>query len=55
MKSYIKREEGESAEAFLARVMADSRLLPDQRHSLQQETPSRLDKYIKGLFLEDKK
>ena len=49
---YVARETDETPEAFVARVLADKRLLPDQRDTLRHDSPGFLDHLIKGIWIE---
>jgi hypothetical protein len=49
---YVRREAGESVREFMERVLADSRLLPDQRTSLELERYSVFDDFVQGVWME---
>ncbi len=49
---YVAREPGESAAAFNARILADPRLLPDQRTTLQQDSNAAFADLVRGIWLE---
>lgn len=51
---YVAREADEPSREFVDRVLKDSRLLPDQRDTLQQDQRqhSVFDSLIKGIWIE---
>jgi hypothetical protein len=49
---YIAKEPTESNAEFTARILRDSRLLPDQRTSLEQDSNAAFSDYVQGIWLE---
>lgn len=50
---YVSRNDGESVQAFIDRILADPRLLQDQRTSLEQDRgPSAFDDCVRGVWIE---
>lgn len=49
---YIERRPDESPRQFHARILADGRLLQDQRTSLEQDHGGPFDDLVKGIWLE---
>jgi len=51
---YVAREKGETPADFIARVLKDPRLLPDQRHTLEHDNRyySPFNAKVRGVWIE---
>jgi len=51
---FIKREDGESSSAFVDRILADPRLMPDQRVTLEHDRryPTPFDDLVAGFWMD---